>query len=105
MSLERLLLEHELQCVLGRYAQLCDERDWPLIDQIFSADATASYGGWALADRTAILKMLRDNLGGCGRRIAVQARKNWKLTNAWAPTTTAGCEPRKAGASCTAPWS
>lgn len=66
MSLEQLLLENELQCVLGRYARLCDERDWTLIDQVFSADATASYGGWALADRAAILKMLRDNLGGCG---------------------------------------
>lgn len=66
MSLEQLLLENELQRVLYRYAQLCDERDWTLIDQVFSADATASYGGWALADRAAILKMLRDNLGGCG---------------------------------------
>lgn len=66
MNLEHLRLESELQRVLGRYAELCDERDWTLIDQVFSADATASYGGWALADRAAILKMLRDNLGGCG---------------------------------------
>lgn len=64
--LEQLLLERELHLVLVRYARLCDERDWSLIDQVFSADASASYGGRALPDRAAILTMLRDNLGGCG---------------------------------------
>jgi len=60
------LLERELHLVLVRYARLCDERDWTLIDQVFSADASACYGGWALPDRAAILAMLRNNLGGCG---------------------------------------
>lgn len=64
--LEQLLLERELHLVLVRYARLCDERDWSLIDQVFSADASASYGGRALPDRAAMLTMLRDNLGGCG---------------------------------------
>ncbi|MEO7161047.1 MAG: nuclear transport factor 2 family protein [Polaromonas sp.] len=64
--LEQLLLERELHLVLVRYARLCDERDWSLIDQVFSADASASYGGRALPDRAAILAMLRNNLGGCG---------------------------------------
>ena len=66
MNLERLLLERELHQVLIAYARLCDGRDWTLMDQVFSADATASYGGHALPDRAAILSMLRDHLGGCG---------------------------------------
>jgi len=64
--LHRLLLERELHLVLIRYARLCDERDWSLIDQVFSEDASASYGGWTLPDRAAVLDMLRNNLGGCG---------------------------------------
>ena len=66
MNLERLLLERELHHVLIAYARLCDGRDWTLMEQVFSADASASYGGRALPDRAAILTMLRDNLGGCG---------------------------------------
>lgn len=65
-SLERLWLERDLQHVLVRYAQLCDERDWALLDQVFSADATAQYGLRTLADPAAILAMLQNHLGGCG---------------------------------------
>ncbi len=65
-TLERLLLERELHQVLIAYARLCDGRDWALMEQVFSADASASYGGRALPDGAAILAMLRDNLGGCG---------------------------------------
>ena len=65
-TLERLLLERELHQVLIAYARLCDGRDWALMDQVFSADASATYGGRALPDGAAILTMLRDNLGGCG---------------------------------------
>jgi len=64
--IEQLLLERELNEVVCRYAQLCDERDWSLMDQIFSANATATYGGWALKDPATILGMLRHHLGGCG---------------------------------------
>lgn len=63
---EQLLLERELHEVVCRYAQLCDERDWALMDQIFAPNATANYGGWALPDCAAILRMLQQNLGGCG---------------------------------------
>ena len=66
MNLERLLLERELHQVLIGYALLCDGRDWPGIGNVFSDDASASYGGRALPDRAAILTMLRNNLGGCG---------------------------------------
>lgn len=65
-ELERLALERELQRVLVRYAQLCDGRQWALMDQVFSADATAQYGLRTLSDPAAILAMLRDHLGGCG---------------------------------------
>lgn len=66
MNLEHLLLERELHQVLIAYAQLCDRRDWLRIGEIFSDDASASYGGHTLPDRAAILAMLRNNLGGCG---------------------------------------
>lgn len=63
---ERLWLERELHLVLGRYAQLCDERDWALMDQVFSVNATAQYGLRPLPDPAAILAMLQNHLGGCG---------------------------------------
>jgi 3-phenylpropionate/cinnamic acid dioxygenase small subunit len=66
LDLERLLLERELHQVLIGYALLCDERDWQSIGNVFSDDASASYGGHALPDRATILTMLRNNLGGCG---------------------------------------
>lgn len=65
-ALERLLLERELHRVVCRYARVCDERDWASIDEVFSEDASADYGGWRLRDRAAILAMLRAYLGGCG---------------------------------------
>lgn len=65
-AIEQLLLERELQQVLNRYAQLCDGRDWALIDQVFSDQATARYGMRPLPNRAAILDMLRNHLGGCG---------------------------------------
>ena len=66
VSLDQLLLERELHQVLIAYALLCDGRDWQGIGNVFSDDASATYGGRALLDRAAILAMLRNNLGGCG---------------------------------------
>lgn len=66
MPMEHLQLEREVVIVLNQYAQLCDAREWSLMDQIFSPNATAQYGDRVLANPTAILAMLRDNLGGCG---------------------------------------
>ncbi len=65
-TLERLLLERELQQVLIGYALLCDGRDWRTIAGVFSDGASACYGGRTLPDRAAILAMLRHHLGGCG---------------------------------------
>ena len=64
--LERLLLERDLHQVVCRYARLCDERDWSLLEEVFSDSASVEYGGWPLQDRAAILTMLRKHLGGCG---------------------------------------
>ena len=65
-ELQRLLLERELALVAARYARACDERDWAAIDEVFSADASADYGGRRLRDRAAIVAMLRAHLDGCG---------------------------------------
>ena len=66
-GLDRLLLERELHLVVCRYARACDERDWDAIEKdVFSADASADYGGRHLRDRAAIRAMLVAHLGGCG---------------------------------------
>ncbi|MBX9937476.1 MAG: nuclear transport factor 2 family protein [Burkholderiaceae bacterium] len=65
-QIERLWLERELQLVLNRYAQLCDGREWQLMEQVFSANASAQYGLRTLPDPAAILAMLCNHLGGCG---------------------------------------
>jgi 3-phenylpropionate/cinnamic acid dioxygenase small subunit len=63
---ETWLTERALHRVLVRYAQLCDQRDWAAITEVFSDTASACYGGWPLPDRAAILRMLQRHLGGCG---------------------------------------
>ena len=118
-TLERLLLEHELHQVLIAYALLCDGRDWRRIGEVFSDDASATYGGHARPDRAAILAMLRNNLGGCGptqhllgnlqvwvqdEATGARATNETRPTTAWATTRTAGRARPAAGASCTAPW-
>ena len=66
LPLGRLLLERKLHQVLIAYALLCDGRDWQGIGNVFSDDASATYGGHVRLDRAAILAMLRNHLGGCG---------------------------------------
>lgn len=66
LPVDELLTERALHRVLVRYAQLCDQRDWSAITEVFSDTATACYGGWPLPDRAAILRMLQRHLGGCG---------------------------------------
>jgi ketosteroid isomerase-like protein len=57
----------EVLDVVNRYAEACDRRDWGLFDRVFTADATADYGGeFELAGREAIAGMVRSMLGGCG---------------------------------------
>jgi hypothetical protein len=52
--------------VLNRYAEAADRRDWPMFDQVFTPDATADYSVSKLAGREAIVKLIRNALGGCG---------------------------------------
>ncbi|RFO96011.1 nuclear transport factor 2 family protein [Rhodoferax lacus] len=66
LPLQAWRTERALHQVLVRYAQLCDTRDWAAISEVFDEAASANYGGWPLADRAAILRMLQRNLGGCG---------------------------------------
>lgn len=67
MDIEHLLLEHQLNEVLARYARACDQRDWAALDEVFVQEATADYGGSLhLQGRGPIVAMIRAHLGGCG---------------------------------------
>ena len=57
---------HAVIDVLNRYAEALDHRDWVLLDDVFLPDATADYGTGALTGREAIVRSIRDLLGGCG---------------------------------------
>ncbi len=63
---ERYTLEQAIHRVTVAYARLCDERTWDTIVDVFSEDASATYGGWPVPNRDAILAMLKKHLGGCG---------------------------------------
>lgn len=55
--------------VLNLYSYCLDERDWLLLDQVFTADALGSYGGPgspSLKGREAIVASIRAFLDGCG---------------------------------------
>ena len=52
--------------MLNRYGEAADRRDWSMFDQVFTPDATADYAVSKLVGRDAIVKLIRDSLGGCG---------------------------------------
>ena len=52
--------------VLNRYAEAADQRDWSILDQVFTPDVTADYPTSKLAGRDEIVQLLRNTLGGCG---------------------------------------
>jgi len=55
--------------VVNRYAYALDGRDWALLDDVFTADAVARYGGPdspRLEGREAIVSSIRSFLDGCG---------------------------------------
>jgi hypothetical protein len=52
--------------VVGRYALAADSRDWSLLDQTFTPDATGDFGQFQHTDRDGVRKMMRDHLDGCG---------------------------------------
>ena len=45
LSLEQLLDEREIEAVLVKYATCLDEHHWAGLDEVFVADATATYHG------------------------------------------------------------
>ena len=51
---------------VDRYAVALDARDWALLDQVFTPDATGDFGEFKCADRGAIRAMIQSMLGGCG---------------------------------------
>ena len=51
---------------LDRYAVALDTRDWPLLDRVFTADATGDFGGYRCASRDDIRALIQRMLGGCG---------------------------------------
>ncbi len=55
--------------VVNRYGYHLDERDWPQLDTVFSADAVGNYGGPGspfVEGREALVAMIRSFLDGCG---------------------------------------
>lgn len=53
--------------VLTRYATACDSRNWALLDDVFTPDVEANYGGPnVFNNRKAVVEMIRSMLGGCG---------------------------------------
>jgi hypothetical protein len=55
--------------VVNRYTYALDGRDWPMLEDIFTADAVCRYGDAdapALVGRVAIVAWIRSFLDGCG---------------------------------------
>ncbi len=52
--------------VVNRYATALDAGEWDLLDDVFSADVVADFGGAPLRDRQSVKEMIRGMLGGCG---------------------------------------
>src|SRR3954454_20798523 len=52
---------------MHRYAEALDRRDWSLLEQVFTTEVTADYGGEVqVAGRDEMVDMIRSFLGGCG---------------------------------------
>lgn len=52
--------------VLNRYAESMDSRNWALLDEVFTPDATGTYRGQSYYGLPNIITFIRGNLGGCG---------------------------------------
>ena len=67
VDLQLLADERELFRAMTRYTRALDARDWPQLDSVFAANATAIYGEDApRLEREAIVKSIRGYLDGCG---------------------------------------
>lgn len=59
----------DVTAVINRYSDALDDRDWASLDDFFTEDAVARYGGEGstpVTGRAEIVRMIRSNLDGCG---------------------------------------
>ncbi|MBW2424329.1 MAG: nuclear transport factor 2 family protein [Deltaproteobacteria bacterium] len=62
-----LTLDHqEIMATLARYSTALDQRDWALLDQVFTEDLVYDAGEWITRSRSEYLDRLRPYLEGCG---------------------------------------
>ncbi|MDD3352074.1 nuclear transport factor 2 family protein [Zoogloea sp.] len=67
VTLDTLLDEARIGKVLMGYAEALDRRDWPALEQVFTADATAHYTSIGhFEGREAIIEVVRQALSVCG---------------------------------------
>ena len=52
--------------VLNTYAKACDDRDWELLDRVFTEDVTFDSATLHTEGRKERVESMRGNLGGCG---------------------------------------
>ena len=52
--------------VLDRYAEALDQRNWELLDEVFSPDVEFDFGEWRATDRGEAVATIRTYLDGCG---------------------------------------
>lgn len=65
-DLSCLLAEREIQRALVNIARAMDDRDWPALDTLVLADATADLGMGPIAGRAEIVAFIRTFLDDCG---------------------------------------
>lgn len=56
----------EIMNALARYATAMDQRDWALLDSVFTEDFVYDAGEWVTHSRAEYLERLRPYLEGCG---------------------------------------
>jgi 3-phenylpropionate/cinnamic acid dioxygenase small subunit len=56
----------QIMNTLARYAIAMDQRDWPLLDSVFTEDFTYDAGEWVTHSLSDYLDRLRPYLEGCG---------------------------------------
>jgi 3-phenylpropionate/cinnamic acid dioxygenase small subunit len=65
--LDTLRAERAIKATLVTYARACDQRDWRLLDSVFTDAVAVDYGGeFVLNGRADVVAMIKSMLGGCG---------------------------------------
>lgn len=60
-------LQHAITAAIHRYSRAMDERDWALMDEVFTVDAVADFGGAVLEGRAAVVRFIRAAIECCER--------------------------------------